>query len=72
MEVIDYVAFSALSYNNFPKGNNPDTNKPWTLSDLVKAGKIEGASFIEKENKIPLSLPPPVSALPPSNLHPAR
>jgi trimeric autotransporter adhesin len=57
MEVIDYVAFSALSYNNFPKGNNPDTNKPWTLSDLVKAGKIEGASFIEKENKIHVSKP---------------
>ena len=57
MEVIDYVAFSALSYNNFPKGNNPDTNKPWTLSNLVKAGKIEGASFIEKENKIHVSKP---------------
>ena len=57
MEVIDYIAFSALSYNNFPKGNNPDTNKPWTLSNLVKAGKIEGASFIEKENKIHVSNP---------------
>ncbi len=39
------LALSEVTYIDLPQGDNPTTNQPWTIEELIKGDYIPGASY---------------------------
>lgn len=59
MTDLQYMALSAIAYNDLPTGFNVvnGASQPWTILDLIKAGKIEDVEFKEATGTIEVTNP---------------